>query len=208
MEPITVLILAGGRSARMGRDKAWLQIDGQPLIERVARRLLPLAGEIVFSANDPAPFAELITRLPVAARVVPDVFSDAGPLAGLHAGLGAARFDTLLAVATDMPFVNHAVVEQMVGLCEEADAVVPRLAAEGFDAPQPEPLHAVYRRTCIPAIEAALLANRRRVVSFLPDVNVCYVDEAALRTLDPELSSFRNVNTPEEWRAIERRSGE
>jgi molybdopterin-guanine dinucleotide biosynthesis protein A len=66
----------------------------------------------------------------------------------------------------------------------------------------------VYLRTCIPAIEAALLANRRRVVSFLPDVNVCYVDEAALRTLDPELSSFRNVNTPEEWRAIERRSGE
>jgi molybdenum cofactor guanylyltransferase len=208
MEPITVLILAGGRSARMGRDKAWLEIDGRPLIERVARRLLPLAGEIVFSANDPAPFGELIARLPIPVRVVPDVFLDAGPLAGLHAGLSAARHDALLAVATDMPFVNHAVVEQMMALCEDADAVVPRLAADGFDAPQPEPLHAVYRRACLPAIEAALRANRRRVVSFLPDVNVCYIDEAALRTIDPELSSFRNINTPEEWRAIERKSGE
>lgn len=202
MKPITVLILAGGRSARMGRDKAWLEIEGIPLVERVARRLLPLAAEIVFSANDAARFAQLAARLPVPAQVVADIFADAGPLGGIHAGLTAARHDTVLAVATDMPFVNHAVVEGMVGLCEEADAVVPRLAAEGFDEPQPEPLHAIYRRSCLPAVERALAANRRRVVSFLADVRVCYVDEPFLRTLDPELWSFRNVNTPEEWRAI------
>jgi molybdopterin-guanine dinucleotide biosynthesis protein A len=188
----------------MGRDKAWLVIDGMPLVERVARRLLPLAGEIVFSANDPAPFVELVARLPIPARVVGDLFPDAGPLAGLHAGLNAAHHDATLAVATDMPFVNHAVVMEMMGLCEEADAVVPRLAAAGFEEPQPEPLHAVYRKRCLPAIETALRANRRRVVSFLPHVNVCYVDEAFLRSLDPELRSFRNVNTPEEWDAIPR----
>lgn len=204
MEPFTVLILAGGRSARMGRDKAWLTLDGVPLVERVAQRLLPLAGEIVFSANDPAPFGALVARLPIPARVVADIFPGAGPLAGLHAGLAAASYDAVLAVATDMPFVNHAVVEAMVGLCEEPDAVVPRLNADGFDEPQPEPLHAVYRKTCLPAIEAALRANRRRVVSFLPDVQVCYVDEARLREMDPELISFRNVNTPEEWAAIRR----
>jgi molybdenum cofactor guanylyltransferase len=202
MKPITVLILAGGRSARMGRDKAWLEIEGIPLVERVARRLLPLAAEIVFSANDAARFAQLAARLPVPTQVVADIFPDAGPLGGIHAGLTAAQHDTVLAVATDMPFVNHAVVEGMVGLCEEADAVLPRLAAEGFDEPQPEPLHAIYRRSCLPAVERALAANRRRVVSFLADVRVCYVDEPFLRTLDPELWSFRNVNTPEEWRAI------
>ncbi len=204
MQPFTVLILAGGRSVRMGRDKAWLEIDGMPLVERVARRLLPLAGEIVFSANDPAPFGELVARLPIPAQVVGDIFPDAGPLAGLHAGLSAARYDAALAVATDMPFVNHVVVREMMGLCEEADAVVPRLAADGFDEPQPEPLHAVYRKRCLPAIEAALRANRRRVVSFLASVNVCYVDEPFLRALDPELKSFRNVNTPDEWNAISR----
>jgi molybdenum cofactor guanylyltransferase len=207
MKPITVLILAGGRSARMGRDKAWLEIDGLPLVERVARRLLPLAGEIVFSANDAPRFDDLVARLPVPAQVVADIFPDAGPLAGLHAGLTAARHDTVLAVATDMPFVDHAVVEGMVRLCEDADAVVPRLAAEGFDETQPEPLHAIYRKSCLPAIERALTANRRRVISFLPDVSVCYVDEETLRSIDPELSSFRNVNTPEEWRAIPRRQG-
>jgi molybdenum cofactor guanylyltransferase len=203
MEAITVLILAGGRSTRMGRDKAWLELDGMPLIERVARRLLPLAGEIIFSANDPAPFRELVARLPTPAQVVGDVFADAGPLAGLHAGMLAARHEAILAVATDMPFVNHAVVEAMVGLCAQADAVVPRLAAEGFDEAQPEPLHAVYRRRCLPAIEAALAANRRRVISFLAAVNVCYVDEPLLRSIDPRLTSFRNVNTPEEWSAAQ-----
>jgi molybdopterin-guanine dinucleotide biosynthesis protein A len=203
MKPITVLILAGGRSARMGRDKAWLDLDGMPLVERVARQLLPLAGEILFSANDPAPFADLVARLPVPGRVVRDIFADAGPLAGLHAGLAAASFETALAVATDMPFVAHGVVEEMVGLCDEPDAVVPRLAAQGYGEPQPEPLHAVYRKTCLPAIEAALAANRRRVVSFLPDVNVCYVDEPLLRAIDPDLTSFRNVNTPEEWAAAQ-----
>lgn len=202
MKPITVLILAGGRSTRMGRDKAWLTLDGLPLVERVAQRLLPLAGEIVFSANDPAPFSALVARLPIPARVIADAFPGAGPLAGLHAGLTAASCDAVLAVATDMPFVNRAVVEAMVGLCEEPDAVVPRLSTEGFSEPQPEPLHAVYRKSCLPAIEAALLANRRRMVSFLSDVRVCYVDEPLLREIDPTLTSFRNVNTPDEWAAI------
>jgi molybdopterin-guanine dinucleotide biosynthesis protein A len=77
--------------------------------------------------------------------------------------------------------------------------VVPLVTAPGFDAPQPEPLHALYRKSCLPAIEAALNAGRRRAVSFLQDVNVCYLDEGVLRQVDPELRSFRNVNTPQEW---------
>ena len=105
----------------------------------------------------------------------------------------------MLAVATDMPFVDHRLVRQMIAACPGADAVVPRVRAKGYADPQPEPLHAVYGRSCLPSIEAALRAGRRRAVSFLEDVNVCYLDEDMLRRLDPELRSFRNVNTPDEW---------
>lgn len=199
MEPLTVLILAGGRSTRMGQDKAWLNLAGAPLIEHVVRRLLPLAAEIVFSTNDPESFRELIARLPVTASMAIDEYPGAGPLAGLHAGLRAATTDVVLAVATDMPFVNHRLIEVMAVACRHADAVVPRLPASGFTAPQPEPLHALYRKSCLPAIEAALTAGRRRAVGFLQDVDVCYLDEDVLRQVDPELRSFRNVNTPEEW---------
>lgn len=203
MEPLTVLILAGGRSTRMGRDKAWLELAGAPLVEQVATRLLPLAREIIFSANDPGAFDELIRRLPLPAKVAVDVHGDAGPLAGLHAGLSAATNNLVFAVATDMPFVNRRLVEVMAVACRQADAVVPRVQVPGFAMPQPEPLHALYRKSCLPAIEAALNSGRRRVASFLEDVDVCYLDEDVLRQVDPELRSFRNVNTPDDWAQAE-----
>ena len=90
---LSAVILSGGKSTRMGLDKAWLMLDGQPLVERVARRILPLVREVIFSANDAGPFAELVARLPVRARVVGDIYPDAGPLGGLHAGLRAAEHE-------------------------------------------------------------------------------------------------------------------
>jgi molybdenum cofactor guanylyltransferase len=209
MEPLTVLILAGGQSSRMGHDKAWLDLAGVPLVEHVARRLMPLAAEIVFSTNSPELFAGLIARLPAPARAVADVFEGAGPLAGLHAGLAAAGHDAVLTVATDMPFVDHRLVQVMVDACPAVDAVIPRVRGQGYAEPQPEPLHAVYRKRCLPVIEAALRAGRRRMVSFLAEVQVCYLDEDRLREVDPELWSFQNVNTPAEWdAAIARMQGD
>lgn len=183
----------------MGRNKVWLDLDGVPLVELVARRLLPLAGEIIISSNEPSHFDELIARLPVPTIVTADLYPNAGPLAGLHAGLRAARFSTIFAVATDMPFVDRSLVTAMIDQCADADAIVPRTHVPGQDAPQPEPLHAVYRKSCLPAVESALQRGKRRVVSFLDDVRVCYVEDAMLRQLDPELRSLRNINTPEEW---------
>jgi len=183
----------------MGQDKAWLDLAGAPLVEHVARRLLPLAADIVFSANNPGDFEQLVAQLPVPARVAVDEYPGAGPLAGLHAGLRAAKKDLVLAVATDMPFIDRRLVESMVEACQTADAAIPLVTVPGFDAPQPEPLHALYRKSCLPAIEAALHAGRRRATSFLQDVTVCYLSEDVLREVDPELKSFRNVNTPQEW---------
>jgi molybdopterin-guanine dinucleotide biosynthesis protein A len=101
---------------------------------------------------------------------------------------------TPLAVATacDMPFVSTALLRALLALAAEVDAVVPVIGE------QPEPLHAVYRPSCLPAIEAALAAGRKRLLAFFDAVRVRYVAEAELRRWDPELRSFLNVNWPDD----------
>ncbi|MEJ5198224.1 MAG: molybdenum cofactor guanylyltransferase, partial [Anaerolineae bacterium] len=144
--PLSILILAGGRSRRMGRDKIWLELDGIPLIERLVRRVLPLADEILFSTNAGERFMALGATLPMPTRVVADRFPGAGPLAGLHAGLSDARHDLVLALAADLPFVNPDLIRHLIGLAEGFDAVVPQTADAATGEPQWEPLHALYRR--------------------------------------------------------------
>jgi molybdopterin-guanine dinucleotide biosynthesis protein A len=205
-EGLTVLILAGGRSSRMGQDKLWLPLgeDGVPLIQLVVARVRPLAGELLFSANAPERFEALAAVLRgrgVPAQVVPDLHPGAGPLAGLHAGLRAARFDTLLAVAGDMPFVNPALVAHLVELLPGFDVVIPELPHPRTGEPTKEPLHALYRRSCLGAVAARLSAGDRPMVSFLPDVRVRVVPSDEIRRFDPDFRSFFNVNTPEDWRA-------
>jgi molybdenum cofactor guanylyltransferase len=198
-EPISVLILAGGRSRRMGQDKVWLPLDGVPLIERVVGRVLPVAGEVLFSANAPARFATLAATLPVPGQVVADIFPGAGPLAGLHAGLTAARHDLLLALAADMPFVNLALIQQMIGLAEGFDAVVPQTRRPESGELTWEPLHALYRRSCAAAVAARLAAGERRIFSFFPDVRTRALTPAEIAAVDPDARAFFNINTPEDW---------
>jgi molybdopterin-guanine dinucleotide biosynthesis protein A len=205
---LTVLILAGGRSWRMGQDKIWLPLgaDAVPLIERVVARVRPLAEEFLFSANASEPFTELVASLRgqgIEAQVVPDRYPGAGPLAGLHAGLSAARCDLLLAVAGDMPFINPALVAHLVELMPGFDVVIPELPHPLTGQPVKEPLHALYRRSCLGAVAARLAAGDRPLVSFLPDVRVHVVRPDEIRRFDPDLRSFFNVNTPEDWRAAE-----
>lgn len=226
MEPLSLLILAGGRSRRMGQDKLWMMLDGVPLVEHAVRRVLPLAGEVLFSSRGEAlpegsgrgeaasgrsasPLQALADRLTAEgspARVVPDIYPAAGPLAGLHAGLAAARHDLVLALAADMPFVNLALIESMMGLAEGFDAVVPLIPGPDGDLAW-EPLHALYRRGCLPAVTTRLAAGERRVNSFLPDVQTRAVMAEEIAVYDPLRMSFFNVNTPEDWKTMQRRSG-
>lgn len=208
LEQVSAVILAGGRSARMGQDKAWLDLGGQPMVEHVARRVLPLASELIFVARDPGRFRSLAAALPIPARVATDRFPAAGPLAGIHAGLSEARHDLVLVLAVDLPFVSLPLLRFMISLAPGYDAVVPALctgerggssmaAAEGLAL---EPLHALYRVGCLPAITARLDAGERRVIAFLPDVRARLVLPHEIAPFDPDFSSFRNINTPEEWR--------
>ncbi|RLC86005.1 MAG: molybdenum cofactor guanylyltransferase [Chloroflexi bacterium] len=190
------IILAGGTSRRLGQDKRFLSINGQPLIARVLQRLRPLVGELLIVSREPEHFTGLD------ARVVVDRYPGMGVLAGVHAGLAAAQGDWAFVVAADLPFLNPALLRALADLARRgaADVVVPR-CAEGL-----EPLHALYRPlVCAPAAEAALLQGRRRVVSFYSQVRVLEMppDEAA--RWDPERLSFFNVNTPEDWAFVQQR---
>jgi len=195
------IILAGGKSRRMGADKAFVVFQGRLLIARVVDALTQVCGQIVIVADDGRPYARFD------ARVVPDTLPGFGPLAGLHAGLSAMRAALGVVVAVDMPFLNPALLRAMLAAAEGWDAVIPSLAAEvKADALTQKrakdldvhPLHAVYRRTCLPGIQAAIDRGDRRLNSFLPDVKVRYFGADEIRAHDPDLRSLMNINTPEE----------
>lgn len=183
--------MAGGKSRRMGQDKAWIDVDGRPLIARVIEVLATVADEVIVVANE-ARYGSL------GVRVVPDRFPEGGALGGIATGVGAAIHDTVLVAACDMPFLDPAVWRLLLEAApgaDEADVVIPVLGD------QPETLHAVYTRACLPAMERALAQGRLRVVSFFDEVRVRRIGEEALRGVDPALRSFTNVNTPEELAA-------
>lgn len=191
MDPISVVVLAGGASQRMGANKALLPVDEhETLIGRVVANLSALSDDVVLVSNSP----ELYGDLPV--RHATDQFPGAGPLAGLHAGLLAAHHPWAFAVACDMPLVDHRLVRYMLLVTAGYQAVVPRVGQAL------EPLHALYHQSCAPAIEACLQREQRRVIAFYPDVRVRYVDQREITIFDRELRSFANANTPEDWERL------
>jgi molybdenum cofactor guanylyltransferase len=199
-EAVSVLILAGGRSRRMGQDKAWLDLNGQPLVARVAERVLPLADEVIFSTGEPDRFTELRHSLGVPVQVVGDEHPGAGPLAGIEAGLRAAHNDLVLVLATDMPFVSRPLLCYMRSLAAGYDAVVPLLPHPQTGRPMREPLHAFYRRSCLSVIGRYLLTGHNQAFAFLPEVRTRDVLQAEIRQFDPDQMSFFNINTPDDWR--------
>jgi len=191
---LSVVINAGGESRRMGENKALKPFGGQALIARMVARVRPVADEIIVTTNQPEDFAFL--NLPLAGDLIPGK----GALSGLHAAVAAARHEWVAVLACDMPFVSAKLLAFLRDLIvrEQADVVIPALA-DGL-----EPLHAIYRRaTCLPAIEAALAAEQRRLISWFPSVRVREVSAAEIATLDPHFYSFINVNTPEEFQQAE-----
>jgi len=180
---ISAIILAGGRGGRLGRDKATLMLGDKTLLQRSLCLVRPLSDDpiVVIRRDQDVP--------PVGARTVRDVAPYDGVLAGLAAGLLAARHPWSMVVACDMPFVVRAVFDYMLTLTGGYDVVVPSLEV-GL-----EPLHALYHRRCLPAVERGLAAGHRRVVSFYPEVRVRLVPPSDLLRHDSERRSFFNINT-------------
>jgi molybdopterin-guanine dinucleotide biosynthesis protein A len=186
--PATCGILAGGASARMGHNKALLDFRGKPLIQHQIDVLSLLFEEVIIGANDPAPY------LPFNLRVVPDLLSERCALTGIHALLMGARRPRVFVVACDMPFLNPALIERMLAT-QEPDVIVPE-SDRGL-----EPLHAVYDRRCIDAIEESARQGRWKVSDFFASVQV---ERRRVRDADWMVdgrSPFTNANTPDEWRS-------
>lgn len=185
---VSAAVMAGGKSRRMGQDKAWIDVGGRPLIQRVIDVLATVADEVIVVAND-ARFGTL------GVRVVGDRFPDGGALGGIATGVGAASHDSVLIAACDMPFLDAAVWRLLLDRRGDADVVIPHIGEDY------ETLHALYTKACLPAMERALAAGRMRVISFFEEVRVRPLEAAAIRAVDPTLRSFTNVNTPEELAA-------
>ena len=181
------MILAGGQSSRMGSNKALLPYCGGRFIEAIHRQLLELLPQVILVTNNPEQY-EFLPCCKVA-----DLYPSMGALAGLHAGLYHAATPHIFAVACDMPYLNSALIRRLVKLRHEADVVIPQ-GENGL-----EPLHALYGKGCLPFMEQALLADRRRIVSFFPQVRVRQFSQDRVATIDPDFNSFCNVNTPSDY---------
>jgi molybdenum cofactor guanylyltransferase len=199
----SAMILAGGASRRMGRDKAWVELDGVPLIERVLARVSQLTDDVVIVTNDFSRYEKMNARL------TRDVIPNAGSLGGIYSGLLQSRYAHTIAVACDMPFLNVALLRYLAARAENFDVVIPSVAdAEMPTAPIDKPrrakdmslhpLHAVYSKNCIGPMRDALERGDMRMVSFYDAVRVEIVRTAQVNQFDPEHFSILNVNTPEQ----------
>ena len=182
----SLVILAGGRSRRMGHDKASLPAGDGTLIQHLARRLAPMVDETIIAGGSVAPPFD-------GARLVADREPGLGPLAGMLAGLAAAKQRHVWVVACDLPDVEPALGGLLFGLAGDYEAVVPR------PDPEPEGACALYVRELAPRIEALLEAGQRSIKSLLDRSIVRYVASDELRAVDPQLRSFRNLNTPADY---------
>lgn len=184
---VTAVILAGGMSRRLGRNKALEPFQGEPLIRRVIRRMGQIASNIIIVANDDERVAEL--DLPDHVTPVIDEYPGKGSLGGIYTGLKAAPTEWAVFCACDMPFPSPRLYEALLSERDENAAVVP--VVDG----RPEPIHAAYSRACLGPIREKLAADRLKISGFFDDVRVCYFTEDRVREIDPDLLSFFNINT-------------
>jgi FdhD protein len=187
IEGVTGVILAGGASRRMGSDKALLPYEGGRFIEAVYKKMAVLFSEVLIVGQNPGKYPFL------PCRQVPDLVPGGGVLAGVQSALVNSGNPAIFVVACDMPFLNEDLIRLLCSRFEGFDVVLPVSDSGG------EPLHAVYLRSCLPAIEVCLNRGDRRIVSFFPQVRVRKISPGEIAVIDPEYDSFRNINTPEEY---------
>ncbi len=188
--PLSAFILAGGRSTRMGADKAFLALNGRAMLQRVldsARSVTPNV-HIVGDLAKFSPFAPTIA----------DIFPGCGPLAGIHAALRSTDTDLNLILAVDLPFVPPALLQFLTTQADASPAstaIVPR-TAHGW-----QPLCALYRRSFADLAESALRAGHYKIDALFPTTQVRAIDEDELQSAGFSPQLFRNLNTPQDLAA-------
>lgn len=187
---ISSIILAGGKSTRLGHDKVLETVGNTSLLEQVISRIDPLSKEIIIVTANERTFAQLASRPKI--KVVSDIIPGQGSLGGIYTGLVKSDSFYNLVVATDMPFVNTSLLKYMIGICEGFDFVLPRV--NGLF----EPLHAIYSKNCIVPIESILNKGSKVIVELFNYVKVKFIEANEVEKFDPQHLSFFNINTKEE----------
>jgi len=188
---LSVVVMAGGKSSRMGTDKSFVPVLGRPMVEHVLGKVLDLGQETIIIANEPENYRYL--GLPVFS----DLQKNCGPLGGIFTALSVTTHPYILVVACDMPWLNPSLLEFLLSLRVTADVIVPRWND------YPEPLHAVYSKSCLGPVEQNIQAGNLKTISFYGEVNVRYVDRDEICHYDPHGISFANINSPEDLRKAE-----
>jgi molybdenum cofactor guanylyltransferase len=193
----SAIILAGGSSSRMGKNKALLPLPGNQAItfvEHLVSILEACCSETLIVARDQAHATDYAFP---GVRVTFDETPGIGPLMGLYSGLNAVNTARALVVAVDLPCVQHALLSFLLSQPLSTDSLLVPLVHN-----VPQVLLAIYPRSVLPIIKEQLLQGRRDLRCLLEVAPVQFVKESQLRQIDPQLRSFVNINTPEELRQM------
>ena len=208
METVVGVILAGGKSHRMGRDKAWLTVDGKPLLMRVFAVMQAAFPRVWIIVDHPG--RELPSLLPdtdpedtkkLRPEIIADLIPDAGPLGGIYTALHRMTHSSApltpglsgaFVVACDMPFLSKEAIEALLRKAPLYDVVLPTVGGRR------QPLHAYYGLSCLEPLGEKLRQRDLSLHTLWPGVRVYDMDETTYRRFDPELRSLVNVNTPED----------
>lgn len=191
----SVAVMAGGKSTRMGRDKSFVVVGGQRVIERVLTSVDGLGQvETFIVTNQPDDYAEF------GLRMVDDVIPGKGSLGGIYTAVVHSPTDYVLVVACDMPFASRPLLRHMLALLNDGpyDIIVPRVEK------YPQALHAIYGKACRGPIEASIAADQLKIIRFFGQVRVRYLDEDDYRPFDPHGRALFNLNTPDDLAEAER----
>jgi molybdopterin-guanine dinucleotide biosynthesis protein A len=189
---MTGVILSGGKSIRMGKNKAFIQVEGVPIIERIHNLFRELFQELIIVTNETDLFSNFNSK------IYSDLIPDKGALGGLYTGIVLSSFYHSFCVACDMPFIKKSLVQFLIENVANEDVIVPR-TKDGL-----QPLHAIYSKNCVDPIRRSIEEGKSKIIDIYDQVNVKIVDEKDFLCFDPGRESFINVNTPEELVSLRR----
>ena len=184
---MTAIILAGGKSSRMGHDKAFIEIEGVSLIRRQLALLRNLFKKIIIVTNEPQRYRFK------GIKIVKDIIAGRGPLGGIHAGLRASDSFHNFVMACDMPNLNSGLIRYVIQEKDNFDVVVPYVKRRY------ESLFAIYSKNCIMPIYNALISKDLKIRNFFKAVKVRIIEATEIRKFGNPDILFANINTPSDY---------
>ncbi|MCK8824455.1 molybdenum cofactor guanylyltransferase [Fuchsiella alkaliacetigena] len=181
------IILSGGKSSRMeGANKPLMKLGNKTMIQHLIDKLSILFKDVIVATKQPELYSDYDVQLAI------DEFEHQGPLSGIHAALKVSEDQYNFIVACDMPLLNLDLVRYMLKQ-PVVDVLVPKIDGKL------EPLHTIYSQSCVPKIEKAIAKGKFKIIDFWDQIDVKYIEEEKIRSIDPQLNSFFNVNNRQDY---------